>query len=389
MKFKFAVLRRSLLLVLLTAVVVVQMIPSWGVVYTEAIYPVIATNLIAFSNLFPFALGDLLVFLSVVALFTFPFYARKKQHSLKYIVGREVELLLLLYVWLYMAWGLNYSQPHFYKRTQMPVVQCDSVAFNLFAHTYIQRLNAAYRALQNSNEDDTNTLSTEQNAVAKDTMAARSLPEKGIQSLVPMDKKLKEMVATEVVHQYSVLPVVFGLSRPFCNTPRVKQMLFSRAASWLGVRGAMSPFFCEFTINSEVLPFSYPAVYAHELAHQLGVTSEAEANFYAYWVCTHSDAPALQFSGYFSLLFHLLNTAHQWMDAASYKQLLTTIHPGVQQTIRVYRAYWQKKYNPLIGKAQRTLYDLFLKANKIKSGGKNYAEVVGLVISYENWIKNR
>ena len=53
----------------------------------------------------------------------------------------------------------------------------------------------------------------------------------------------------------------------------------------VGVTGSMGPFFCEFTLNGDLLPANYPATYAHELAHLLGITSEAEANFYAYQVC--------------------------------------------------------------------------------------------------------
>lgn len=66
----------------------------------------------------------------------------------------------------------------------------------------------------------------------------------------------------------------------------------------VGVTGSMGPFFCEFTLNGDLLPSQYPATYAHELAHLLGITSEAEANFYAYQVCTRSQVQAIRFSGY-------------------------------------------------------------------------------------------
>ena len=57
--------------------------------------------------------------------------------------------------------------------------------------------------------------------------------------------------------------------------------------SMVGVTGSMGPFFCEFTLNGDLLPPQYPATYAHELAHFLGITSEAEANFYAYHTRAH------------------------------------------------------------------------------------------------------
>jgi hypothetical protein len=33
------------------------------------------------------------------------------------------------------------------------------------------------------------------------------------------------------------------------------------------------------------------------------------------------------------------------------------------------------------------IYDLYLKGNKIESGRKNYSEVIGLLISYNEWKK--
>ncbi len=39
-------------------------------------------------------------------------------------------------------------------------------------------------------------------------------------------------------------------------------------------------------------------------------------------------------------------------------------------------------YNPAVGKMQDWIYDLYLKGNKIKSGRKNYSEVVGLLVSW-------
>ena len=42
----------------------------------------------------------------------------------------------------------------------------------------------------------------------------------------------------------------------------------------------------------------------------------------------------------------------------------------------------------MVGDIQDRIYDLYLKGNKIESGRKNYSEVIGLLISYEEW-KNK
>ena len=101
---------------------------------------------------------------------------------------------------------------------------------------------------------------------------------------------------------YNQISDTLGIHRPPHSSPRVKTMLFTPFISMVGVTGSMGPFFCEFTLNGDLLPANYPATYAHELAHLLGITSEAEANFYAYQVCTRSQAKEIRFSGYFSVL---------------------------------------------------------------------------------------
>ena len=66
---KYKPKRRNILLFIGLAMVwLVQAIPSWGAFYAKQIYPVSGRLLSGFSNLFPFAIGDLFVIISVVGL---------------------------------------------------------------------------------------------------------------------------------------------------------------------------------------------------------------------------------------------------------------------------------------------------------------------------------
>ena len=77
------------------------------------------------------------------------------------------------------------------------------------------------------------------------------------------------------------------------------------------------------------------------------------------------------------------------MAEEEYAQLFRRIRPEIIGLAKKNSEYWMKKYNPVIGRIQDRIYDLYLKGNKIESGRKNYSEVVGLLISYEEWKKNR
>ena len=345
-------IRYVLLAVCLLTVGVTQVLPSWGNVYAQSVYPVISRFLSFFSRLLPFAVGDLFIFLSIVGLFLYPLwtrhlqvrYLKKQKKRWKQILLNEAEYLLWIYVWFYLAWGLNYTQQNFYDRTDIPYTAYTPEIFHQFIDNYIDQLNASYT------------------------------------DITVIDEPL---VCRESVQGYRQICDTLGVHRPPRLSPRVKTMLFTPFISMVGVTGSMGPFFCEFTLNGDLLPSQYPATYAHELAHLLGITSEAEANFYAYQVCTRSQVQGIRFSGYLSILPHVLGNARQLMEEEEYTALTSRIRPEIKTLYAQDRAYWMKKYSPLIGSIQDFIYDLYLKGNRIQSGRKNYSEVIGLLISYE------
>ena len=342
-------IRYIILIVLLSVVWATQLIPSLGEVYAQSVYPVISHILSSFSKLIPFAIGDLFIFLSVLGLLFNPIRARYIQKKKwKQILLNEMEYLLWIYAWFYLAWGLNYSQKNFYQRTEIPYTAYTPEIFQEFVDDYITQLNRSYTPVNSINQD---------------------------------------LIREETVRIYHQLSDSLGVNRPPHEHPRVKTMLFTPFISMVGVTGSMGPFFCEFTLNGDLLPVNYPATYAHELAHLLGITSEAEANFYAYQICTRSEAMGIRFSGYFSILGHVLGNAQRLLPEEEYTRLFKRVRPEIIELAKNNQAYWAAKYSPVVGAVQDWIYDLYLKGNKIESGRQNYSEVVGLLISYQEWKK--
>ena len=227
------IIRYILLGVLLLLVWMTQSIPALGNLYSQTVYPVISRVLSFFSNLFPFAIGDLFIFGSITGVIVYPFYARiRKKLPWKRILLRDGEYLLWVYVWFYLAWGLNYSQPNFYQRTHIPYTAYTPEIFQEFVDDYIDSLNSSF------------------------------VPVKGIH---------EEQVRDEAVKLYNQLSDSLGVHRPPFPNPLVKTMVFTPFISMVGVTGSMGPFFCEFTLNGDLLPINYPATYTHELAHLLGI----------------------------------------------------------------------------------------------------------------------
>lgn len=324
--------RHWVLLLLLILVTLTKMIPLWGVIYTYRVYPVIGSLLSPISGIFPFAVGDIFIALSIAWVVLYPIYEiglRKKlarrfiflaaksggYPKKKAVFGRVIEYLLWVYVWFYAAWGLNYSQPVIYYRVGMQPAEVSEEKFRKFAYQYA---------------DSLNLLSEERRGKSEKFNCI-------------VDDKLKNRIRDAVLKEYNKIGYREGINPPFNQHPHAKTMVFSPISSMSGVTGSMGPFFCEFTLNGDILAHDYPATYAHEFAHFLGIANEGEANFYSYLVCTASQDKAVKFSGYYHILPHVLYNVFDILGEKEGEKYLKYIRPEIIRLLKSDRQYWQGK----------------------------------------------
>lgn len=366
--------RHWLLLVLLLLVTLAKMIPLWGFIYTTRIYPIIGTLLSPFSGFFPFAVGDIFIALSIAWVIFYPIYeiglrkklarryfflaAKRGSYPKKKVVfGRVAEYLLWVYAWFYIAWGLNYSQPNIYDRTGMKPVEVSEAKFKAFAYQYADSLNAL--------------------SISSDIAGS------SIFSDSTVDDGLKNRVRDTVLKEYNKIGYKEGINAPFNQHPHAKTMVFTPLSSMSGVTGSMGPFFCEFTLNGDILPHDYPATYAHEFAHFLGVANEGEANFYSYIVCTVSADKLVRFSGYYHIFFHVLNNVFDILGEKEGERFLKHIRPEIIQLAKSDRRYWLSKRCKALDAAQDFIFELYLRGNHVAEGRKSYSGVIGLILAWE------
>ena len=361
LRFKSLKWRHGVLIALLILVTLTKMIPLWGFIYTTRIYPVIGTLLSPISGIFPFAVGDIFIALSIAWVILYPIYEiglRKKR-----VFGRVAEYLLWVYAWFYIAWGLNYSQPNIYYRIGMKPVEVSKAKFKKFAYQYADSLNALSNAsLSNA------SLSNARKSISPDSI---------------VDDALKNRVRDAVLKEYNKIGYREGINRPFNQHPHAKTMVFTPLSSMAGVTGSMGPFFCEFTLNGDILAHDYPATYAHEFAHFLGVANEGEANFYSYIVCTASADKQVRFSGYYHIFFHVLNNVFDILGEKEGERFLKHIRPEIIQRARNDRRYWLSKRCKALDAAQDFIFELYLKGNHVAEGRKSYSGVIGLILAWE------
>ena len=375
--------RHWVLLVLLSLITLTKLIPLWGFIYTTRIYPIIGSLLSPISGLFPFAVGDFFIALSIVWVIFYPIYEIKWRKQLakrffflaakrgcypkkKVVFGRVAEYLLWVYAWFYMAWGLNYSQPNIYCRTGMKPVEVSEAKFREFAYRYA---------------DSINYLSEERRVKSEET-AFDDQRESQFNGMV--DDGLKNRVRDAVLKGYNEIGAKEGINAPFNQHPHAKTMLFTPLSSMSGVTGSMGPFFCEFTLNGDIRPHDYPAIYAHEFAHLLGIANEGEANFYSYIVCTASSDKAVKFSGYYHIFFHVLRNVFDILGEKEGEKFLKYIRPEIIQLAKSDRNYWLSKRCKVLDAAQDFIFDLYLRGNHVAEGRKSYSGVVALILAWES-----
>ena len=335
------IVRLTLLLLGIVFVIVCRYMPNLAEGYALTVYPSLSATLSAFSSLFPFPLMEVFVVGLILWLVCYPIWKRRQRIRWRKILFREMEMLAWVYVWFYLGWGLNYYRYNIYTRLQTPPVAYEEQHFQDFLKEYTQCLNASY---QPQTEVDTDTL------------------------------------RHHIGSFYANLPEVYGLTKPQ-SWQHPKEFIFTPLYSKVSVLGSMGPFFSEAQLNADLPEVQYSFTYAHEFSHLLGVSNEAEANYWAYRACTESSSPALQYCGYFGLLPYVISNASYLLSKEDFQAWIKTIRPEIRTQYNEKNAYWQERYSPFIGNIQDFTYNLFLKGNKIPSGKKNYAEVIGLLLS--------
>ena len=341
--------RHWVLIALLALVTATRLSPALGRFYTSHVYPLIGSIISPVSGLVPFAIGDIFIFLSIVWSVLYPLIKRKKR-----AVSRVAEYLLWVYSWFYIAWGLNYSQPNIYRRAGVKPVEVNKARLKAFAYQYA---------------DSLNKLAEEVTVEDKDSAG--------------LDEAEKAKSEESILNEYRKMSGC-GINKPFNLHPHAKTMAFSWLSSMAGVTGSMGPFFCEFTLNGDIRPHDYPATYAHEFAHFIGVANEGEANFYSYIACTASSYKAVRFSGYYHIFFHVINDVFDILGQKEGERFLKHIRPDIIRLARSDRSYWLSKRSKLVNAAQDLILDLYLRGNNVAEGRRSYSQVIGLILAWEN-----
>ena len=163
----------------------------------------------------------------------------------------------------------------------------------------------------------------------------------------------------------------------------MKKPLVNPLYSAVGVLGFMGPFFCESQLNTDLPDLEYPFTLAHEMAHLAGVTSEAEANYWAYVFCRQSENAAVRYSGYLGLLGYATANASALLQDDEYDAWSKSLSPEVLEDYQRIHEFWQDKRVKVIDNIQRWMMDLLLKSNNVSEGARDYFGVIAMIMTMD------
>jgi hypothetical protein len=310
--------------------------------YYGRIYPLIEIPLSWFSSLFQFSLGDIFYTLVILTFLGCLILVIFRKLKVGWFLLRTIQFVAILYSFFYLLWGYNYFIPDIGSRLGWEKFGADELYFRQVLDTIIVTVNTNYCVIKENDYLSVNDIVDESYGKTGGRIGIKYMG---------------------------------GAKHP-------KKMLFSSKMAKFGLSGYYGPYFSEVQLNSKLLPMEYPFALAHEVAHKCGIANEAEANFVSYVICNSSEDQRLKYSANLMIMLYFLNDAHKLKD---YNNIVKKIDSRAIADIQFMRKYYTSLQNETLEKVSSAANDAYLKANNIKTGIKNYNQVVALVLSgYHN-----
>lgn len=325
--------------------------------YTNSIYIAISTILRYLFGWLPFSFGDI-IYLALILLiirFLILFIKNKKSNRVS-LIYQLFAGFSIFYFCFYFFWGLNYSR--------MPIT--NTLKFNIHNDsTY-------------SNKYDIEKL--------------KSLSDKLIYKIINIQSKLVANDTLPVIVSHSKSKILDLTQKGYQNLSNqfdqftykphsIKKSIFSLPLTYMGFSGYFNPLTGEAQVDYLIPKVSLPMISSHEVAHQLGIASESEANFIGYLAANSHDDLYFQYAANLMAIRYTLHDIYRF-DPKIYKTYKDKLPKGVLKNIWETQDFWNKYKNPF-EPFFKLFYDNFLKYNQQKDGLQSYNQMVGLLIAYD------
>ena len=335
---------RRLVLPLVASALALAPVPADVVerVYAAGWYPHLQPLLTRASNTVPFAWLDPLALLAATAVLIGAGRAWRGAGPARWRQMANALLVLLqavaaLYVAFLVLWGFNYRRAPAAERLQVSPARVTAERVARLASRAVAQVNALHDPAR------------KEAGLTGDVLLA---------TMAPAFARVQGL-----------------LGSTWRMTPgRPKFSLIGHTFAVSGVDGMMNPFALEVILNPEVLPFERPYVLAHEWAHLAGHAPESEASFVAFLACLQGPRE-MRYSGWLDILLHVLRA----LPPPTRQGAFEGIAKGPRADLRAVEARL-RRVQPAVHYVSWSVYDQYLRANRVASGVADYGEVLTLVL---------
>lgn len=309
--------------------------------YSTGIYPYISSSLRFISSVFPFAIGDIIyVFLIGFVLYRIiRFFIKRKalKREDRIIIPLQVlNFLLILFIIFKMFWGLNYSRPSASEELGIGNAKYSVKELISLGEYFVKK---------------TNDLKVKQIKITTYSIT---------------DLETHSAKAYDLMENKNPL-----FSYP---NPCLKSVLNFWIISKVGIEGYYAPLSGEANMNMNLPDFVKPYVSCHEIAHQLGIAYEDEANLLGYLTASNSPDVNYRYSANYEMLRYILFEIRM-KSPEDYKLLHDKLSPAVLADFKTEKEFW-RKYNGEMFAYMDATFDRFLKLNNQKKGIDSYQDIV-------------
>ena len=322
--------------------------------YSNGLYLYISKFLRVFFGWLPFSIGDIL-YISLIFFILKGIYSsiKTKKINFKSTFYKTGAFLSILFFLFNFNWGLNYLRQPITKILGFEKTEYTSNELISFTKKIILKSNQIHYSIT---KNDT-------------ILIENNLTKQQIKKLSPLAYKQLKLKYPQFKYE---------------NTS-IKNSLFSVPLTYMGFAGYINPITNEAQVNSLIPKNSYPATVCHEIAHQVGIGSESEANFIGYLAAINSENIYYNYAGYLMATRYCLGEIYR-AEPEQFDILVASLNKGIRKDLKQNQEFW-KLYQNWSEKYFKFFYDSFLKANKQKDGIKGYNKMVSLLINYYKTVK--
>lgn len=316
--------------------------------YSNGFYPPLAKISRITLGKIPFSVGDVIYFIAIFFLLRWFWKQRKTwktawKSNLLSLLG----FVSVFYFFFNLLWAINYLRIPMYEKLKIEREYTQKELID-FTKMMIVKTNAIHSQL-----------------VKNDS----------VKVVIPFDRK---QIFDKTQNGYDNLAKTFPYLKYEHHS--VKPSLLSTPLTYMGFGGYLNPFTNEAQVNNLIPLHNFATTTGHEMAHQIGIGSESEANFIGYMATIYNDDVYFKYCGYsYALRYCLANMEN--FEEGSAEKLLPLIHPGILKNFEETEQFWDS-HQTFIDVIFHTFYDNFLKVNQQKDGLEGYSKFVGLMVNY-------